>query len=127
MGGSDKARIAGYRHAPAGKRAIIWVVDSNDRKRIDESRKEMMMVISSAIEDHHIDPLPLLVLANKQDFPQAMSVNEVVEALRLEELNDSNSNASGHVIWKIQPTIATNGDGLKEGMEFLYNFFADEQ
>ena len=127
FGGADKARYAAYPHVPAGMKGIIWVVDSCDRGRIDDSREEMMIVIHHAIDDFHIDPLPLLVFANKQDHPQAMSVSEIVEHLRLEELNNSNSNVSGHVIWKIQPACATKGDGLKEGMDFLYNYFTDKQ
>ena len=45
--------------------AIIYTVDSNDRERIDESKRCFDAMISNA----NINNVPLLVLANKQDLP----------------------------------------------------------
>merc|ERR1719266_1350816 len=55
----------------------------------------------------------LLVFANKQDLPNAMSVNEVTERLGLNQLRNRQ--------WYIQSTCATTGDGLYEGLEWLSN------
>ena len=55
----------------------------------------------------------LLVLANKQDLPQAMSVAEVTDKLGLHSLRSRQ--------WYIQATCATSGDGLYEGLDWLSN------
>ena len=53
----------------------------------------------------------LLVFANKQDLPNAMSVSEVTDKLGLHSL--------GNRKWYIQSTCATSGDGLYEGLDWL--------
>jgi signal recognition particle receptor subunit beta len=53
----------------------------------------------------------VLVLANKQDLPQAMTVAEVSEKLQLKEIKDKP--------WYIQSCSAVSGDGLSEGLDWL--------
>ena len=53
----------------------------------------------------------LLVFANKQDLPNAMSVNEVSKRLGLNQIKNRK--------WKIQTTCATSGDGLYKGLDWL--------
>ena len=86
---------------------IIYVVDSNDRERIDEAALELQKVLR---EDELRDSV-LLVLANKQDLPNAMSVAEVTDKLGLHSLRSRQ--------WYIQATCATSGDGLYEGLDWL--------
>ena len=43
--------------------AIIYVVDSNDRERMDESKNEL----SRMLAEDELQGIPLLVFANKQD------------------------------------------------------------
>ena len=45
--------------------AVIYTVDSNDRDRIQESKKSFDAMISN----ENLYDVPLLVLANKQDLP----------------------------------------------------------
>ena len=45
--------------------AIIYTVDSNDRDRIQESKKSF----DAMIVNENLNGVPLLVLANKQDLP----------------------------------------------------------
>lgn len=59
----------------------------------------------------------LLVFANKQDLPNAMAVGEVSEALGL-------SGMTGRK-WFIQPSCATTGDGLYQGLDWLSTALAD--
>jgi ADP-ribosylation factor-like protein 3 len=47
---------------------LIFVVDSSDRKRLQETGKEL----SGLIEDEKLAGIPLLVFANKQDLLQAL-------------------------------------------------------
>ena len=52
----------------------------------------------------------LCVFANKQDMPTAMGASELVEALELRSLKAQ---------WFLQPTCATTGAGLYEGLDWL--------
>eukprot|EP00974_Lingulodinium_polyedra_P038426 3681808-Lingulodinium_polyedra.AAC.1 len=53
----------------------------------------------------------LLVLANKQDLPHAMTAEEVTEELRIRTVYGRQ--------WLTQPVCATTGEGLYEGLDWL--------
>ena len=115
VGGQDKIRPL-WRHYYQNTQGIIFVVDSNDRERIDDSsgsdnsaKEELHRMLA---EDELRDAV-VLVFANKQDLPNAMSVNEVTEKLGLNQLRNRQ--------WYIQSTCATTGDGLYEGLDWLSN------
>ncbi|BHF72689.1 Arf GTPase arf1 [Sparganum proliferum] len=88
---------------------LIFVVDSNDRERIDEARDELNRMLS---EDELRDAV-LLVFANKQDLPNAMQACEVTQRLGLSSLHGRQ--------WYMQATCATAGTGLYEGLDWLSN------
>jgi ADP-ribosylation factor protein 6 len=48
-----------------GTQGLIFVIDSNDRDRIDEARTELTRII----QDREMKDALLLVFANKQDLP----------------------------------------------------------
>ena len=58
-----------------------------------------------------MENVALLVLANKQDLPNAMPANEIMHALELQKMQ--------HRKWFIQSTTAPTGDGLYEGLDWL--------
>ena len=62
------------------------MVDSNDRERISEAADELQRFLN---EDELQDCI-VLVLANKQDLPNAMSVEEVTDKMRLNSLKNRN-------------------------------------
>ncbi|KAJ1656862.1 Arf GTPase arl1 [Dispira simplex] len=86
--------------------AIIYVVDSADRDRIGTSRDELI----SMLEEEELRDAILLVFANKQDQPNAMSPAEVSESLGLSRLRDRQ--------WAIYKTSAVKGEGLNEGLDW---------
>ncbi|PRP76223.1 ADP-ribosylation factor 1 [Planoprotostelium fungivorum] len=106
VGGQDKIRPL-WRHYFQNTQGIIFVVDSNDRERISEAREELDKMLN---EDELRDAV-LLVFANKQDLPNAMSVAEVTDKLGLHALRNRK--------WYIQATCATSGDGLYEGLDWM--------
>ncbi|KAK3382464.1 ADP-ribosylation factor family-domain-containing protein [Lasiosphaeria ovina] len=108
VGGQDKIRPL-WRHYFQNTQGIIFVVDSNDRDRVVEAREELQRMLN---EDELRDAA-LLVFANKQDLPNAMSPAEVTDKLGLTSLRQR--------AWFIQSTCATSGDGLYEGLEWLSN------
>mmetsp|Transcript_94756 Transcript_94756/g.306420 ORF Transcript_94756/g.306420 Transcript_94756/m.306420 type:complete len:239 (-) Transcript_94756:212-928(-) len=90
--------------------ALIFVVDSNDRDRIGEAKEQL----DKMYWEEEFKGVPLLVFANKQDLPDAMSAPEVADKLGLGALPKSRR-------WFIQATCATTGDGLHEGLDWLQN------
>jgi ADP-ribosylation factor 1/2 len=79
------------------------VVDSNDRERVSDARDELQSLLK---EDMLRDSI-LLVYANKQDLPNAMTAAELTDKLGLHSVR-------GHE-WFMQETSATSGEGLFEG------------
>ncbi|KAG5061217.1 hypothetical protein AAZX31_01G176800 [Glycine max] len=106
VGGQDKIRPL-WRHYFQNTQGLIFVVDSNDRERILEARDELHRMLS---EDELRDAT-VLVFANKQDLPNALSVAEITDKLGLHSLRLRR--------WYIQPTCATSGQGLYEGLDWL--------
>lgn len=60
------------------------MVDSNDRERVGEAAEELSRMLS---EDELRDVI-ILVFANKQDLPNAMSPAEITDKLRLQEIRN---------------------------------------
>jgi signal recognition particle receptor subunit beta len=85
------------------------VIDSNDAERFEEAAEELHYAMNS-------DEMPrnavILLLANKQDLPQAKSLTEITQAMKLPQLKNE---------WFIQSACAVNGEGLIEGFEWLAN------
>jgi len=106
VGGQDKIRPL-WRHYYQNTQGLIFVVDSNDRDRIEDAKEELNKML---IEDEMRDAV-LLVFANKQDLPNAMPAAEVTEKLGLNSMRNRQ--------WFIQSTCATTGDGLYEGLDWL--------
>jgi len=106
VGGQDKIRPL-WRHYFQNTQGLIFVVDSNDRERISEAQDELQKMLQ---EDELRDAV-LLVFANKQDLPNAMSAGELTEKLGLQNLRNRR--------WYIQATCAVQGDGLYEGLDWL--------
>ena len=89
--------------------AIIYVVDSSDVERVGTSRQEFHAIL----EEEELADAVVLVYANKQDLPGALSDAQITEGLGLTEIKDRQ--------WAIFKTSAIKGEGLWEGMEWLSN------
>merc|ERR1719159_2117209 len=106
IGGQDKIRKL-WRHYYRGTHGAIFVVDSSDRDRIEDARDEL----TKMLDEDEMSDAALLVIANKQDLPNAMGSSEVAEKLGLHGLRKRQ--------WSIQSACATTGEGLFEGPEWL--------
>eukprot|EP00300_Choanocystis_sp_HF-7_P033885 c4631_g1_i2.p1 GENE.c4631_g1_i2~~c4631_g1_i2.p1 ORF type:complete len:182 (+),score=49.31 c4631_g1_i2:113-658(+) len=107
VGGQEKIRVL-WKHYFLGTQGLVFVIDSNDTSRIDEATKELKFLL----DQDEMHGASLLVLANKQDLPCAMSLPELRQKLDLDRI------ASGRK-WMIQPCCAPTGDGLFEGFDWL--------
>lgn len=106
VGGQDKIRPL-WRHYYQGTQGLIFVVDSNDKDRIGEAHDELHRMLS----EQDLRDAVVLILANKQDLPNAMSVAEVTDKLGMHSLRNRR--------WYTQATCATTGEGLFEGLDWL--------
>jgi len=106
IGGQDKIRKL-WRHYYLGTNGVIFVVDSSDRERIEDAREELFKLLG----DDEMRDAVLLVLANKQDLPNAMSGTEISEKLGLHDLRSRQ--------WFLQTACATSGDGIYNGLDLL--------
>ena len=110
VGGRDKIRPL-YRHYFANTQAFIYVVDSNDRDRMPEALEEM----TRSLNEDELRDCPVIILANKQDLPNAMSCSEIEDKLVA---------ANSPVLkrkYKIFPVVATAGEGLQDAFEWMTN------
>ncbi|XP_006783537.1 ADP-ribosylation factor 4-like [Neolamprologus brichardi] len=87
---------------------LIFVVDSNDPERIKEASEEL----HTLLQEDELKGVAVLVFANKQDLPRAMSVSDIIEALSLKGVSQP---------WSVQPSCAVSGTGLVEGLDWLSN------
>merc|ERR1719373_526026 len=87
--------------------ALIYVIDSSDKRRLEESGQELRELLG----EDKLGGIPLLIFANKQDLLQATPADEIARALALGSIADRT--------WTIQACSAKEGSGLQEGMAWL--------
>lgn len=107
VGGQDKIRAL-WRFYYENTDALIFLVDSNDRDRLQEAASELHKLAA----DDGLRSAVILVLANKQDLPQAMRTDEIAKHLALHSLKSHP--------WYIQPCSALTGDGVFEGLGWVH-------
>eukprot|EP00730_Choanoeca_flexa_P000185 TRINITY_DN10085_c0_g1_i2.p2 TRINITY_DN10085_c0_g1~~TRINITY_DN10085_c0_g1_i2.p2 ORF type:complete len:177 (+),score=40.78 TRINITY_DN10085_c0_g1_i2:1819-2349(+) len=107
VGGQDKIRPL-WRHYYTGTQGLIFVVDCADKERIDEARRELHKIVN----DREMKDAIILIFANKQDIKGAILPEELPELLGLARLPKERT-------WYVQPCVATEGDGLIDGLTWL--------
>ena len=85
---------------------LIWVVDSADHRRLEDCKKELHALLS----EEKLVGATLLILANKQDIPGALSTEQIAKVLDLTRMQ------SRH--WHIKACSAVTGEGLLQGMDW---------
>ncbi|XP_046887329.1 ADP-ribosylation factor-like protein 13B isoform X2 [Hypomesus transpacificus] len=102
---------------------VVFVVDSSDVQRIQETRDTMAEVLRHP----RIAGKPVLVLANKQDREGALAEADIIENLSLEKLVNENK-----CLCQIEPCSAVLGYGkkvdksIKNGLNWLLNNIAKD-
>ena len=66
--------------------ALVYVVDSADKKRFEEARNEL----TSLINEEKLANVPCLVFANKVDLLQAAPIETIVEEMLLADITNRN-------------------------------------
>jgi ADP-ribosylation factor-like protein 3 len=113
--GGQKAIRQYWSQYYAGTDVLIYVVDSADSPRIEESGMELGKLLNAS----GLEAANLLVFANKQDLLSAEGPNEISTAMGLLDLKNR--------AWHIQACSAKTGEGLMEGMEKVMQWVADKR
>lgn len=108
VGGQEKLRPL-WRSYTRRTDGLVFVVDATEAERLEEAKVELHR-ISRASDNQGA---PVLVLANKQDLPGALSAAEVEKRLAVREL-------AAAMLAHVQGCSAVDGQGLQPGLERLY-------
>ena len=106
VGGRDKIRPL-YKHYFKDTKALVFVIDSNDRERIDEAQEELFKILS----EDELKESTVLILANKKDLDNAMSIQEIKEKLKFDEIKQIKKNIFG--------TVATKNIGINDAFNWI--------
>ena len=102
VGGQDKLRSL-WHHYLQNLDGLVFVIDSTDHQRIALARAELIGIY----QHDSMKNVPLVVMVNKQDRPDALSADVVADQLGL--------NKWTHSLYHVVPCCALNGDGITDG------------
>lgn len=109
VGGQERLRPL-WRHYFPATTALIFVIDSQDKDRLNEAKEEFYSIVG----EKEMEKVVLLVLANKQDLKGALKPQEISEFLELDQ-NLKNQ------LWCVVGSNALTGQGLVEGLSWVAN------
>jgi len=136
IGGQEKTRCL-WEHYYRDTKGVIFVIDSSDIEHIDNDCNEYNHYNQASCYDNirsrnnvgyynehcardelqhmlnhpSLNNCPVLILANKQDLSNSMSVKEISERLQLNRVTSRK--------WYVQSTCAMTGEGLIQGLTWL--------
>ncbi|XP_015260727.1 PREDICTED: ADP-ribosylation factor-like protein 13B isoform X4 [Cyprinodon variegatus] len=122
LGGGKRIRDI-WKNYYSESHGVVFVVDSSDVQRIQETRETMAQVL----QHPRIAGKPVLVLANKQDLEGALAEADIIENLSLEKLVNENK-----CLCQIEPCSAILGCGkkvdksIKKGLSWLLSNIAKD-
>ena len=108
LGGQTSLRAIWEKYY-AEAHGLIYVVDASDPDRFEESRAVLQQLLSHP----DLTGIPLLVFANKQDAPGAVSPQEIEARFGLQHSQSSSQSQ------KVVGTAALTGDGIQESVAWL--------
>eukprot|EP00039_Didymoeca_costata_P018955 m.335686 g.335686 ORF g.335686 m.335686 type:complete len:191 (-) comp17650_c0_seq1:1035-1607(-) len=83
IGGQVRFRSMWERYC-SGCNAIVFMVDAADMAKMEQSKQELHKLLSKEA----LNSIPVLVLGNKNDLPNAMGVEQLIEALNLKAIEN---------------------------------------
>ncbi|XP_035526012.1 ADP-ribosylation factor-like protein 14 [Morone saxatilis] len=86
--------------------AVVFVVDSSDKERLEEARREL----ENTLRSEQLRGRPLILLANKQDVSGALTVTEIKDLFNLRRSCAARD-------WFVQPCSASTGVGVEEAFK----------
>uniref|UniRef100_A0A674GW65 ARF like GTPase 8B n=1 Tax=Taeniopygia guttata TaxID=59729 RepID=A0A674GW65_TAEGU len=83
IGGQPRFRSMWERYC-RGVNAIVYMVDAADRDKIEASRNEL----HNLLDKPQLQGIPVLVLGNKRDLPNALDEKQLIEKMNLAAIQD---------------------------------------
>ncbi len=108
LGGQITFRESLWESYMRGSMGVVYVVDAADPDRFPEAKMELWKYV---INNPQTTGIPILVLANKQDLPNAQPPGKVAYALDLHKVYNHS--------YSIMPTSAKTGFNIQEALEWL--------
>ncbi|XP_059542907.1 ADP-ribosylation factor-like protein 14 isoform X2 [Myotis daubentonii] len=103
VGGQEKMRAVWGCYCERAH-GLVYVVDSTDKQRLEASRREFEHIL----KNEHMKNVPVVLLANKQDKPGALTAEDITRLFKVKKLcSDRN-----WIIWtrrRLQTSIADPG------------------
>ena len=94
---------------------VIFVLDASDKHRIPDVREELWQILN----DEHAAKVPMVVYCNKQDIPNSLKVEDLINELGLSDnITLKNPKALVHLQESACKGVQ-EGMGLKEGFSWL--------
>ncbi|KAG2016463.1 ADP-ribosylation factor [Coprinopsis cinerea AmutBmut pab1-1] len=116
-GGFRMARMM-LRHIAYTAKAIIWVVDSTDTpEMMAESAETLLIALEDAEEMKNLKTerhLPVLILANKSDLPNAMPLDDIRKVFR-----HATAGRIASIYRTSLPVVTKSATGLQEAIDWL--------
>lgn len=106
IGGQVQNRVI-WKHYYDNTDGIIFVIDSNNKKRIEEAYNEFKKLLT----EEKLKNCPILIMANKQDLNDSLSPIDIANKMEMEFIKDRK--------WLVQGTSAITAQGLKDGLDWL--------
>ncbi|CAE7541831.1 unnamed protein product [Symbiodinium microadriaticum] len=97
-----------WRHYLANTQFVIFIVDSADRAHINDAKELLHTTFASPL----LTQASLVVIANKQDLPDAMTAEEIEQLMDLNTLSQENH-------WCMRSCSASTGEGVQECFEWI--------
>ena len=85
---------------------LILVIDSSSKESIEETADIFWNYLAESVKNINI-----LIIANKQDLKEALSIDEISSILKLENLTENK--------WKIVQNSLYNSDELYKGLDWI--------
>ena len=124
VGGQERVRPL-WRTYAKGADGIMFVVDSSaDRESLEEAKLELAQLCKNS----DTNSLPIVILANKQDLPNSLSINQLYDYLTDElMLKNDFKRLTQHKNTRpinIIGVCAITGDGLFESLDVIYEMIS---
>ncbi|CAI2373816.1 unnamed protein product [Moneuplotes crassus] len=115
LSGQERMRKI-WKHYFVDTGGIIFVIDCTDFDRIEIAKDELNYLLA----EPELMNIPILILANKQDIPEAMGVSQLRKNLGVVEEEHKRR-------IKIQESSAIQDEGLDAGFEWLVKILTNEE
>ncbi|VDN59856.1 unnamed protein product [Dracunculus medinensis] len=113
IGGQEKLRPL-WRTYIRQADAVIFVVDSSDHERFEEARIEFANLVQMPDFPRNV---PIILLANKQDLPDAHSRNDIQQLI----ISEFTSKILSHIL----PCCAITGEGLDDIFGVMHRYILE--